>query len=95
MSFNIESAIGITAGIFTAFSLVPQLIKMLKEKKYDSISPVMLSVLMIGLALWIVYGVFKSDIPIIATNAFSFLVNLIILTLRLVHGKSSESMYRQ
>ena len=89
MGWNVESVVGFVAGIFTAFSLVPQLVKMLKEKKYDGISPVMLAVLMIGLGLWIAYGILKNDWPIIATNAFSFLVNFVMLTLRLVNGKSA------
>src|SRR5688572_11318522 len=80
---NIESIIGITAGALTAGSLVPQLIKMLREKKYDAVSPLMLVILLAGLGLWIYYGFLKNDMPIIVTNCFSFLVNLIMVILRL------------
>ncbi len=71
--------IGITAGIFTACSLLPQLVKLVKEKKAEDISLAMLLVLFCGVGLWIYYGVLKKDIPIIVTNGFSLLVNIAII----------------
>jgi MtN3 and saliva related transmembrane protein len=75
--------IGIIAGILTASSMLPQVIKVLKEKKADEISLLMLIVLVSGIALWIVYGVMREDMPIIATNAFSLLVNIVLIALRI------------
>lgn len=85
------TVIGTIAGILTAVSLVPQLVKMIKERKFDTISPVMLIVLMAGLGMWIVYGIMRDDLPIILTNAFSFLVNTSMIVLRLLNGKSAPS----
>lgn len=82
--------IGFIAGIFTGISLLPQLIKIVKEKKTEAISIWMLVILMAGLALWTTYGFLKNDLPIIITNAFSMLVNVIILILRLKYGKSDN-----
>ena len=90
MEGNALFILGIVAGILTAVSLVPQLVKMIKEKKYDTVSPVMLIVLLAGQALWIAYGIYRDDWPIIGTNAFSCLVNITILTLRLIHGKGKQ-----
>lgn len=75
--------IGIIAGILTAGSMLPQVIKVLREKKAEEISIVMLLVLISGISLWIVYGVFKKDLPIIVTNAFSLLVNIVLMILRI------------
>ena len=80
-------ALGIAAGIFTAVSLLPQVIKMIKTKKAEHISPWMNIVLMCGLLLWMVYGILKKDWPIILTNAFSMVLNIIMLALR---GKYKE-----
>jgi len=77
-----EQIIGIAAGVLTSTSMVPQLVKLVKEKKADGISPVMLIVLIAGLALWATYGIIKKDWPIIITNAFAFLLNLVLLILR-------------
>ena len=71
--------IGIVAGICTGISLLPQLIKIVREKKADDISYLMLFILLTGLGGWVWYGILKEDYPIIITNSFSFLVNVIII----------------
>jgi len=71
--------IGIFAGICTAISLLPQLLKIIKEKKAEDISYFMLFILLTGLGGWIWYGIRREDYPIIITNCFSFLVNLLVI----------------
>lgn len=80
---NGTQLIGLAAGILTASSLLPQVIKTLKEKKAEDVSLVMLIILQAGLILWIVYGIKRSDLPIIATNSFSLLVNIVMVVLRI------------
>ncbi len=75
--------IGLVAGVLTASSLLPQVVKTIKEKKADEVSLVMLFVLLAGVSLWIFYGIKKDDFPIIVTNCFSLLVNLVMIGLRL------------
>ncbi len=79
---NIILYTGVTAGILTAASMMPQVFKTIKTKKAENISPVMLIILIAGVALWIVYGCIKKDWPIIITNSFSVLANLSMLFLR-------------
>ena len=87
MSFDLTEFVGITAGVCTAISLLPQLIKMVKEKKAEDISLFYLIILLIGLSLWVWYGVLRSDVPIIATNCFSLLLNIAILVLGVKYKK--------
>ncbi len=75
--------VGIAAGILTAFSMLPQLIKIIKEKKAEDVSIAMLLVLIAGLGLWVWYGFMREDIPLIATNSFSVLLNIVALSLRI------------
>jgi MtN3 and saliva related transmembrane protein len=84
---NYTQVIGIVAGIFTSASLLPQLIKIIKEKKVEDLSMGMFVALMIGVGLWIVYGFLKDDYPIIVTNCFSFILNVAILVLRFRYKK--------
>jgi MtN3 and saliva related transmembrane protein len=84
----VTQIIGIIAGVFTATSLLPQLIKILKEKKAEDVSIAMLLVLMTGVSLWIYYGFLREDAPIIVTNCFSLLLNIITLYYRLKYKKS-------
>lgn len=71
--------IGTAAGIFTATSMLPQLIKMIKKKKAEDVSVGMLAVLIAGIGLWIYYGALKKDLPVLITNCFSLTVNLALL----------------
>lgn len=83
--------IGLAAGVCTATSLIPQVVKTIKEKKAEDVSLVMLLVLGIGIILWIVYGIKKNDLPIIATNAFSLLVNITMVILGIKYKKMPQS----
>jgi MtN3 and saliva related transmembrane protein len=47
----------------------------------------MMLVLSKGIILWIVYGIKKNDLPIIATNAFSLLVNITMVILGIKYKK--------
>lgn len=73
--------IGIGAGVCTGISLLPQLIKMVREKKANDLSLFYLLILFAGLVLWIWYGIRKTDVPIIATNAVSLAINIVIIIL--------------
>ncbi len=81
--------VGIIAGILTSFSMLPQLIKMIKEKEVDDVSIPMLLVLFTGISLWVVYGYLQNDLPVLITNSFSVLVNLITIIFRFKYKKNS------
>lgn len=73
------SYIGIIAGILTSVSLLPQLIKIIREKRAENLSYLMLIVLLAGLGCWIWYGILREDAPIIVTNSVSFLINSLVI----------------
>jgi len=87
---DVTQIVGIVAGILTATSLIPQLVKIIKEKKADDVSPMMLIILMAGLGLWATYGIMKEDWPIIITNSFSFLLNTVVLFFRYRYAKKGS-----
>ena len=76
---NYTQYIGIGAGVCTGISMLPQLIKIIKDKKADDISYFMLIILLAGLGGWVWYGVEKNDYPILITNIFSIVVNTLII----------------
>ena len=86
LAMNTTQIIGIIAGVLTSISMLPQLIKMIKEKKAGDVSIVMLLVLISGLALWGVYGFMREDWPIIVTNCFSFILNCVVLIFRIKYN---------
>jgi MtN3 and saliva related transmembrane protein len=79
--------IGLIAGILTACSLLPQLIKTLKEHKAEGVSVFIFIILMCGTGMWVYYGVLRDDLPLIVTNAFSFALNVLMLILKIRYSK--------
>ena len=77
--------IGILAGACTSVSLLPQILKIIKEKKSENISIPYLLILFAGLCLWITYGVMKKDTPIIITNSLAAAMNVITIILGLMY----------
>lgn len=82
MSFTLW--IGILASAGTSLSLLPQLIKLFRERKAEDLSVVMLAVLSTGLTLWVYYGIRIEDWIIISANSIALLITLatIILVVR-------------
>lgn len=74
-----ENVLGIVAGILTSVAMLPQLIKVIKEKNAEDLSWMMITILIIGLSLWVLYGIIKDELPIILSNAFAVLVNICLL----------------
>lgn len=81
------TVVGLLASIGTSVSLLPQLFKIIKEKKAEAISLGMLLVLFAGLSLWIWYGILQKDLIIIIANAFSLLVNITLSILTIKYKK--------
>ena len=74
--FEVSEIVGVAGGVLTSASMLPQVIKMVREKKASQVSVLMIVVLIAGISMWIWYGVIKDDKPIIFTNAFSLMVNI-------------------
>src|SRR6478609_4144840 len=87
LSESLPEIVGLTAGVCTSISLLPQLIKLVKNKKAEDLSLFYLIILFIGIGLWIWYGFLREDVPIIATNGFSFILNGIVIVLGIKYKK--------
>ncbi len=85
--------IGIAASVLTAISLMPQLIKIWRDKKADDVSLGMLAVLLSGLSLWVWYGIKIRDYIIIIANSFSIIVNVTLIVLTLIYKKNTQKLY--
>ena len=81
--------IGLVAGILTATAMIPQVVKTIKEKDAENISPFMVIILILGTGTWTYYGTLKDDMPIIITNAFSCLVNCLMLFCKIKFNKNN------
>ena len=89
MCKNTIDIIGLVAGILTYSSLLPQLVKTIKLRKAEDVSPFMFILLLLGTGLWTFYGIQRDDLPIIATNSFSFSLNIVMLILKVRFSKAT------
>jgi MtN3 and saliva related transmembrane protein len=79
--------IGILATIFAISSTIPQIIKGIKTRKMDDVSALLIMALIVGLSLWVVYGVAKSDMVIIGGNSVGVLLNAMLLLLKIKYSR--------
>lgn len=79
---------GIMAGVFTTCSFIPQIIKIFKTKNVRDISLHMYIVLTTGIFLWLIYGIFIEELPIIIANSVGFLLCLTVLVLKFLYRKN-------
>ena len=74
--------VGIIAAIGTTSGFIPQIIRGMRTKRLDDVSPVMYTLLIFGLALWLSYGIHLEDLIIIVANAAAIVFSVFILILR-------------
>lgn len=82
--------LGFAAAFFTTIANVPQAIKTIRTGSTKGISALTYSMLSLGLLLWVVYGIYKADLPIILSNAIAAILCLIILTIKLLNLKNGK-----
>lgn len=74
--------IGLLAATCTTVSFVPQAVKLIKTKDTKGISFLMYLIFTIGIFLWLLYGIFIKDLPIIVANSITFALAFTILSLK-------------
>jgi MtN3 and saliva related transmembrane protein len=85
------SAIGILASIFALSSTVPQIIKGVKTKKMDDVSVWLILSLIVGLSLWVIYGIGISGVVIIGGNTVGVSLNVVLLFLKFRYSRNPIS----
>ncbi len=71
--------IGNIAAILTTTSFLPQAIKTIKTKNTAGLSLPMYLLFVLGVTLWLIYGLLNKQIPIILGNSITLLLAGVIL----------------
>ena len=82
----IADTIGIIAGILVLSSFIPQLLKAYKTE-IDRCIYTLMSLIASGMFLWVIYGIIREDSVIIGTNVAGFILNIILIFLKLKYDK--------
>jgi MtN3 and saliva related transmembrane protein len=75
--------IGFLAGALTTLALAPQAIKSWKTKHTKDVSLGWITILTLGIFLWLVYGLLINSLPIIIANGLTLILSLTVLILKI------------
>jgi MtN3 and saliva related transmembrane protein len=71
--------LGLAAGTITSITFLPQVIQIWKTRSAKDLSLGMLALLIIGVSMWLVYGLLIKDAAIIYTNSMVLAMSFIML----------------
>jgi MtN3 and saliva related transmembrane protein len=78
--------VGYLAATLTTAAFLPQVVKVWQSKSTKDLAlPTLLSFIA-GVGMWLVYGLLAESPPIIAANAITLVLNLVILRFKLKYG---------
>ncbi len=80
---QISDWIGYAAATLTTASFVPQALHTFRTKDVRGISLAMYSAFVVGILLWMVYGLLLGAWPIVIANAVTLTLAVAILTMKL------------
>ncbi len=82
------SWIGGSAALLTTIAFLPQAYKSYKTRDLSGISLPMYSILTLGVALWMIYGILIGDWPLIVSNSITLCSSIVILSLKILQVKN-------
>jgi MtN3 and saliva related transmembrane protein len=71
--------LGLAAGTITSITFLPQVIQIWKTKSAKDLSLQMLLLLILGVSMWLTYGILVKDAAIIYTNSMVLTMSLIMM----------------
>lgn len=80
-------AIGYLAATLTTASWIPQIVRTWRLRSAGDLSLGMLATFTFGIALWLIFGLATSSGPVVAANAVTLVLNLVLVGLRLRFGR--------
>ena len=83
MSQAMLDMLGIVAGALTTAAFLPQVIKTWKSRTAKDLSLGMFSMFVVGVVLWLLYGILNANLPIILTNTATLILASVLLYFKL------------
>ena len=78
---TLTTIIGLAAGGITTFAYVPQVVRTWRTKSSGDLSLGMFGLLVIGVILWLTYGLMINDLPIIIANVVTLSLQCSVLVM--------------
>ena len=81
--------VGLVATGFTTASFVPQVVRTWRTRDVSGISLPTYLIITVGLALWLVYGLMRGDLPLTVANAVMVVLTGAITVMKIRFGQSA------
>lgn len=79
--------LGLTASCLTTGSFIPQVWRTWKTRDVRGISLAAYSIISVGVVLWLIYGLFINDLPLILGNAVAICLTFSIVVMKIVFSR--------
>ena len=79
--------LGYVGGILTTFCYVPQIIRVFRLKSAKEISLLFTILLLVGVVVWLFYGIFLSLAPVILWNSIAVVIVAALLYAKVKYGR--------
>jgi MtN3 and saliva related transmembrane protein len=79
--------LGYIGGVLTTFCYVPQILRVFRLKSAKEISLLFTIMLLMGVLVWLFYGIFLSLAPIILWNSIGVVIVAALLYAKLKYGR--------
>jgi MtN3 and saliva related transmembrane protein len=86
MASALVDAVGVSGAVLTTLCWVPQAMKIVRERDARAISLPGTTLCVLGVVLWLVYGLAIADGPLIGSSIVTLAMTSIILVLKIRHG---------
>lgn len=94
-SLDAIMTVGILATLCSTASFAPQAWKVIRTADTTSLSTPMYAVTVSGFALWLAYGIARSEWPLIVTNAVCLGLSAFILAMKLLPKNATRRVARR
>lgn len=79
--------LGLVGGFFTTFAIVPQIMRVYRLKSAREISILYNTMMLLGILIWLAYGIILDLVPIVIWNIIGAVLVLLLLLSKLKYGR--------
>ena len=79
------------ATMITTIASIPQIYKSLKTKQVEALSYSMIACMIIGMGLWLIYGIILHLTPLIIVNIDAVSINVVLLFVKIKLSKKQPA----
>ena len=80
--------LGLIAGALTTLAFVPQVLSTWRSRSVDDLSLGMLIIFTLGIALWLIYGLWLGALPLILANSITLVLAGMLLFFKLYFSRT-------